>query len=86
MIRELRAVVIGPVWQEVLSGISGPRKFEVVRKHLAAFDDLSIGPADYEESARYFKACRIQGAMAGGISFCILHSDFCILTFDFCDF
>ena len=67
--------MIGPVWHEVLSGISDPRKFEVVRKHLAAFDDLCIEQADYE-SARYFKACRIQGAMAGGISFCILHSAF----------
>ena len=76
MIRELRAVVIGPVWQEVLSGSSDPRKFEVVRKHLAAFDDLCIEQADHEESARYFKACRIQGAMAGGISFCILTSAF----------
>ena len=42
LIEELRAVLIGPVRQEVLSGIPDPAKFEEVRQHLAAFEDLPI--------------------------------------------
>jgi len=71
LIGELRAVLIGPVRQEVLSGIPDPKKFEVVRKHLAPFDDLPIEQADYEESARYFNGCRKKGVQGSHIDFLI---------------
>lgn len=71
LIGDLRAVLIGPVRQEVLSGIPDPGKFEVVRKHLAAFNDLPIEQSDYEESARYFNACRKKGVQGSHIDFLI---------------
>ncbi|NLV44956.1 MAG: PIN domain-containing protein [Candidatus Hydrogenedentes bacterium] len=71
LIGELRAVLIGPVRQEVLSGIPDPRKFDLVRKHLATFDDLPIEQADYEESARYFNTCRKKGVQGSHIDFLI---------------
>jgi predicted nucleic acid-binding protein len=71
LIKELRAVLIGPVRQEVLSGIPDPAKFEEVRQHLVAFDDLSIVEADYEEAARVFNTCRKKGVQGSHIDFLI---------------
>jgi len=71
LVKELRAVLIGPVRQEVLSGIPDPARFELVRQHLAAFDDLPIVEADYEEAARLFNACRKKGIQGSHIDFLI---------------
>ena len=71
LIKEMRAVLIGPVRQEVLSGIPDPGKFEEVRKHLASFDDLPIVVADYEEAARVFNSCRKKGVQGSHIDFLI---------------
>jgi len=71
LVKELRAVLIGPVRQEVLSGIPNPEKFEEVRKHLEAFDDLPIVSADYEEAARIFNVCRMKGVQGSRIDFLI---------------
>ena len=71
LVRELRAVLIGPVRQEVLSGISNPEQFDVVRQHLQAFDDLPISRGDYEEAARMFNICRGKGVQGSHIDFLI---------------
>jgi predicted nucleic acid-binding protein len=71
LVKELRAVLIGPVRQEVLSGIPDPAKFELVRQHLEPFDDLPIVAADYEEAARVFNACRKKGVQGSHIDFLI---------------
>ena len=71
LVKELRAVLIGPVRQEILSGIPDPTKFEVVRQHLEPFDDLPIVEVDYEEAARVFNACRKKGVQGSHIDFLI---------------
>jgi predicted nucleic acid-binding protein len=71
LVKELRAALIGPIRQEILSGIPDPAKFEVVRKRLAAFDDLPIVKADYEEAARVFNACRKKGIQGSHVDFLI---------------
>ncbi|MEA3240482.1 MAG: PIN domain-containing protein [Pseudomonadota bacterium] len=71
LIKELRAVLIGPIRQEVLSGISEKEKFEEVRAHLVTFDDLPIESADYEEAARAFNVCRSKGVQGSNIDFLI---------------
>lgn len=71
LVKELRAALIGPVRQEILSGIPDPAQFEVVRQHLAAFDDLPIVGADYEEAARVFNVCRKKGVQGSHIDFLI---------------
>ena len=71
LVKELRAVLIGPIRQEVLSGIPDPAQFEVVRQHLAVFDDLPIVKADYEEAARVFNACRKKGIQGSHVDFLI---------------
>jgi predicted nucleic acid-binding protein len=53
--------IIGPIRQEILSGIRDRPKFEAVRDRLRAFPDLEIGTADYEEAAAHYNRCRAKG-------------------------
>jgi len=71
LIKEMRAILIGPIRQEVLSGISDSGKFEEVRKHLEAFDDLSIQTNDYVDAARIYNICRTKGVQGSHIDFLI---------------
>lgn len=63
LIEEGRVCLIGPIRQEILSGIRSEAVFELVRERLAGFDDEPIVAADYEEAARLFNVLR-----AGGIT------------------
>jgi len=71
LVKELRAVLIGPVRQEILSGIPDQAKFEEVRLHLSSFDDLQIDLADYEEAARVYNTCRRKGIQGSHVDFLI---------------
>jgi predicted nucleic acid-binding protein len=71
LIREMRAVLLGPIRQEVLSGIPDSGKFEEVRKHLEAFDDLPMNSNDYVAAARLFNTCRTKGIQGSHIDFLI---------------
>ena len=71
LIQELRAALIGPIRQEILSGIPEEKDFDVVKRHLEPFDDLKIAGSDYEEAARMFNACRGMGVQGS-------HTDFLI--------
>lgn len=61
LIREQQAEICGPVRQEVLSGISDPKRYDTLRSHLQGFIDLPIASADYEEAARCYNTCRSRG-------------------------
>jgi hypothetical protein len=43
LIREGRAIIIGPVRQELLSGVKGTAAFQNLRQYLRAFPDCSVG-------------------------------------------
>jgi predicted nucleic acid-binding protein len=62
---------MGPIRQEVLSGIPDPVQFETTRRHLATFADLPINTSDYEEAARLFNVCRSAGVQGSHIDFLI---------------
>lgn len=61
LIRVKRARLLGPVRQEVLSGIHDERAFERVRGKLRAFDDLELAADDYESAAKCHARCRARG-------------------------
>jgi predicted nucleic acid-binding protein len=61
LVAEGRVVLIGPVRQELLSGIKAPRQFEMLRDHLRAFPDLEIETEDFEHAAQCFSRCRAKG-------------------------
>lgn len=56
-----RAVLVGPIRQEVLSGIREKQVFSALQESLSEFRSLEILPGDYDQAARFFNVCRSQG-------------------------
>ncbi len=64
-----RAAIIGPIRQEILSGIREPRMFEQLRDRLSAFSDEPVLTLDYERAAGIFNACRSKGLQGSNTDF-----------------
>jgi hypothetical protein len=66
-IRDGLVVMVGPVRQEVLSGIRHVEQFERLREHLAAFRDEPIESEDYVHAAWLDHLCRKEGLQCGPV-------------------
>jgi len=86
LIQEGLAAMIGPVRQEVLSGIRLRAHYEALRDHLRAFVDTEISADDYEEAASFFNRCRAKGVQGSNTDFLIcavaVRNDSSIFTTD----
>lgn len=71
LIEEGRVAMIGPIRQELLSGIRDPAVFERLRNHLRGFVDEPLEPADFERAAEHFNACRARGVQGSNTDFLI---------------
>ena len=71
LIADHRVVMIGPVRQELLSGIRNGSQFDSLKKRLSAFPDEPIAAEDYEEAARIFNVCRQNGIQGSNTDFLI---------------
>lgn len=71
LVEDGRAVIIGPIRQELLSGIKERAQFERVREHLRAFADVAVTTEDYEEAAAFFNQCRDRGIQGSNTDFLI---------------
>ncbi len=71
LVRELRVQLIGPVRQEVLSGIRSQDQFERLRSRLRAFPDLPLEAPDYECAADFFNLSRRRGVHGSSTDFLI---------------
>ncbi len=69
LILEGRAVIIGPIRQELLSGVRSG--YETLRDHLRAFPDLTLETGDYEEAGRFFNRCHAAGVQGSNTDFLI---------------
>ncbi len=67
LIRSRGAVIIGPIRQEVLSGIRDLSLFTSTEEILEPFPDAEIATPDYIEAARLFNLCRSHGVACGPI-------------------
>ncbi len=63
--------IVGPIRQELLSGIRDPVQFNRVRDHLRRFVNLPITTDDYEEAASYYNRCRAKGIQGSSTDFLI---------------
>ena len=63
--------IIGPIRQELLSGIREQSQFDRVREHLRKFPDLRITTDDYEQAASYYNRCRSKGIQGSATDFLI---------------
>ena len=86
LILESMIVMIGPIRQELLSGISKRAVFENLKSKLQSFDDLPITTGDYETAADFFNICRRKGVQGSHIDFLICavayNNDLIIFTTD----
>jgi len=71
LIREGRAAVVGPVRQELLSGVPDQPQYETLREYLRAFPDVPLESDDYEEAAAFFNRCRAKGVQGSNTDFLI---------------
>ena len=71
LVQQGQVVILGPVRQEVLSGIKHRDQFERLRERLAAFPDLELTTRDFETAAELCNLCITKGVQAS-------HTDFLI--------
>ena len=71
LIQEGRVAMIGPIRQEVLSGVRTAEAFEQLRVHLEPFADEPLETADFERAAEHFNTCRAKGVQGSNLDFLI---------------
>ena len=78
--------MIGPIRQEILSGIKDYKQFEILRNILRSFRDYPIKEIDYEKAAEYYNICRKAGIQGSNTDFLIcavsIENNFQIFTLD----
>ena len=65
------ATLIGPIRQEILSGVRRPEMFQALQRALSDFPYLGIDAADYDRAAEFFNLCRANGITGGPIDMLI---------------
>lgn len=63
--------IIGPIRQEILSGVRDQVQFESLKTHLAAFPDLPLHEEDYVTAASFYNLCRAKGIQGSNTDFLI---------------
>lgn len=71
LIREGRALILGLIRQELLSGVRQAKQFHSLRTHLRAFPDVRVETEDHEQTAPFCNKCRAKGVQGGAIDFLI---------------
>lgn len=71
LINDNRVKIIGPIRQELLSGISEEAPYEKLKNHLSFFEDLDITTENYERAAKMSNVCRKKGVIGSSVDFLI---------------
>jgi predicted nucleic acid-binding protein len=71
LVSQFSVTLIGPIRQEVLSGIRDQAAFEKLRETLRAFEDIPLTSGLFEEAARCSNHCRAKGIAGSTIDFLI---------------
>jgi predicted nucleic acid-binding protein len=71
LVSDGRAVLMGAIRQELLSGIKLATQFETLRSALSAFADVPLTQNDYELAAQLFNTCRAKGIQGSNTDFLI---------------
>lgn len=71
LIRDNRVRLIGPIRQQLLSGIREIEQFDKLREQLRAFPDEPLTTHDFEAAAHWSNQCRRRGVTGSAIDFLI---------------
>jgi predicted nucleic acid-binding protein len=63
--------IIGPIRQEILSGISSRKQFDELKKNMSAFYDIPLKTEHFEKAAEFSNICRNKGIQGSTIDFLI---------------
>jgi predicted nucleic acid-binding protein len=77
LIKEVRVQLIGPIRQELLSGIRSYQQYEILKKQIRAFPDYPIQTADFEKAAEFFNLCKSKSIQGSNTDFLI-----CAISFN----
>lgn len=71
LIKDGRIVIIGPIRQELLSGISDTSQFNRLKDMLSAFEDITLESKHFIKAAEFSTICRQKGVQGSTIDFLI---------------
>ena len=71
LILEHRVEIIGPIRQELLSGLREKIQFDKLAENLEAFPDITLETADHITAAEFFNKCRAKGIQGSNTDFLI---------------
>jgi hypothetical protein len=71
LIHDGRVCIIGPIRQELLSGITSIKQFNALKNGLSAFEDIPIRAEHFEKAAEFSNICRSKGIQGSTIDFLI---------------
>lgn len=71
LITDGRVVMIGPIRQELLSGISDIAQFNKLKEMLSAFEDITLETKHFIKAAEFSNICRDKGIQGSTIDFLI---------------
>ena len=71
LLEEVRVQLIGPIRQEILSGVKRKQQFSKLKKILSAFPDLPLASEDFELAAEYFNTLGSKGIQGSNTDFLI---------------
>lgn len=71
LVRGGDVVLIGPIRQEILSGVRDRAQFVRLRDHLASFPDLPLQTDDFVRAAEHANRCRANGVQGSSTDFVI---------------
>jgi len=78
--------IIGPIRQEVLSGVRNQSQFDKLEENLSAFSGVTLLGEDYVTAAKFFNLCRAKGIQGSNTDFLVcavaVRHDFAIFTTD----
>jgi len=71
IIKDGRLVIIGPIRQEILSGISKETQFESLKERLSPFEDVSLTSDHFIKAAEFSNICMKKGVQGSTTDFLI---------------
>ena len=71
LIVDNRTVLIGPIYQEILSGVRNKHDFKVLAEMLSSFDQLMLTMEIYKKAAENYNTCKSKGINGSHVDFLI---------------
>jgi hypothetical protein len=69
IIKDGRLVIIGPIRQEILSGISKEAQFESLKEYLSPFEDVLLTSDHFVKAAEFCNRCMKKGVQGSNTDF-----------------